>query len=180
MKRKIMVVKPVTPGNESKWPWAHLLMSVIVITKPEVMNVATNLWDMQCCCTMPINSHSCTCRCCILIVLVYTANLCLTRQPVADRDNLGLSIYFQIFFRYRLSNSLWKQNVVKTNLFSWNFESVTGEVHRTLTVSGWSLTLEAWVWSQPLWDIWCTKWQWDRFLSKYFCFPCQYHSINSP
>jgi hypothetical protein len=40
---------------------------------------------------------------------------------------------------------LVKSECVETNLFSWNFEQVTGEIHRTLTVSGWPVTWEAWV-----------------------------------
>jgi hypothetical protein len=27
MKRKIMAIEPIISGNESKWPWAHLLLS---------------------------------------------------------------------------------------------------------------------------------------------------------
>jgi len=25
-----------------------------------------------------------------------------------------------------------------------------------------------------MWDLWCTVWHWDRFLNKYFDFPCPY------
>ena len=28
---------------------------------------------------------------------------------------------------------------------------------------------------QYMWNLWCTKWHWDTFLSEYFRFPCQYH-----
>jgi hypothetical protein len=30
-----------------------------------------------------------------------------------------------------------------------------------------------------MWDSWWTKWHWDRFFSKLFGFPCQYHSTVS-
>jgi hypothetical protein len=26
------------------------------------------------------------------------------------------------------------------------------------------------------WDLWWTKWHWDKFLSEFFAFPCQCHS----
>jgi hypothetical protein len=29
---------------------------------------------------------------------------------------------------------------------------------------------------QSMWDLWWTKWHWDRFLSEFLGFPCQYHS----
>jgi hypothetical protein len=28
-------------------------------------------------------------------------------------------------------------------------------------------------------DLWCTKWQWDRFFSKYFSAPSWYHSTDA-
>jgi len=31
-----------------------------------------------------------------------------------------------------------------------------------------------------LWDLWWTKWQWDRFLPEYIFFPCQCHCTNVP
>jgi hypothetical protein len=27
-----------------------------------------------------------------------------------------------------------------------------------------------------MWDMWCTKWHCDGFVSEFFGFPCQYHS----
>jgi hypothetical protein len=33
---------------------------------------------------------------------------------------------------------------------------------------------------QTLWDLWWTKWHWDRYFSQHFSFPCQYHSTNAP
>ena len=30
-----------------------------------------------------------------------------------------------------------------------------------------------------MWDLWCTKWQWNRFFSQYFSLPCQYHLTNA-
>jgi hypothetical protein len=32
-------------------------------------------------------------------------------------------------------------------------------------VSCWLLTVEAWV--TPMWNLWWTKWQWDRFFSEF-------------
>jgi hypothetical protein len=46
-------------------------------------------------------------------------------------------------------------------------------------VSRRPLTAEARVRARviPCWDLWWTKWHWDRFLSEFFgFFPCQYHS----
>jgi hypothetical protein len=31
-----------------------------------------------------------------------------------------------------------------------------------------------------MWELWWTKWQWDRFFSEYFGFPCQFHSTGAP
>jgi hypothetical protein len=31
-----------------------------------------------------------------------------------------------------------------------------------------------------MWDLWWTKWHWDRFFPKYFGFPCQFHSTGAP
>jgi hypothetical protein len=30
--------------------------------------------------------------------------------------------------------------------------------------------------SQSMWDLWWTKWYWDRFYSEFLGLPCQYHS----
>jgi hypothetical protein len=49
-------------------------------------------------------------------------------------------------------------------------------------VSRRPLTAEARVrsWGQSMWDLWWTKWHWDRFFSKYLGFPCQFHSTRAP
>ena len=31
-----------------------------------------------------------------------------------------------------------------------------------------------------MWDLWWTKWHWDKFSSKYLYFSCQFNSISSP
>jgi hypothetical protein len=31
-----------------------------------------------------------------------------------------------------------------------------------------------------MWDLWWTKWHWDRFFFEYFGFPCKYHPIDAP
>jgi hypothetical protein len=31
-----------------------------------------------------------------------------------------------------------------------------------------------------MWDLWWTKWHWDRFFPEYFGFPCQFHSTSAP
>jgi hypothetical protein len=31
-----------------------------------------------------------------------------------------------------------------------------------------------------MWDLWWTKWHWDRFSPEYFGFPCQFHSTGAP
>jgi hypothetical protein len=31
-----------------------------------------------------------------------------------------------------------------------------------------------------MWDLWWTKWHWDRFFPEYFGFPCQFHSTGAP
>jgi hypothetical protein len=33
---------------------------------------------------------------------------------------------------------------------------------------------------QPVWDLCCTKWHWDRLVSRYFYISCQHHSSNAP
>jgi len=33
---------------------------------------------------------------------------------------------------------------------------------------------------QSMWDLWWIYWEWDRFSSEHFSFPCQYHSTNAP
>jgi len=33
---------------------------------------------------------------------------------------------------------------------------------------------------QYMWDLWWTKWHWDKFLSEYFVFPSHYYSTNTP
>jgi hypothetical protein len=40
-------------------------------------------------------------------------------------------------------------------------------------ISRHPLTAEARVrsWGQSMWDLWWTKWHWDRFFSEYFSFP---------
>jgi hypothetical protein len=45
-----------------------------------------------------------------------------------------------------------------------------------------SLTAEARVRSrgQSMWDLWWTKWHWDRFFSELSVFPCQFHSTVAP
>ena len=32
---------------------------------------------------------------------------------------------------------------------------------------------------QSVWDLWWTKWHWDRFFPEYFGFPCQFHSTGA-
>jgi hypothetical protein len=34
--------------------------------------------------------------------------------------------------------------------------------------------------AQVMWDLWWTKWHWDRFISESFSFPCQYISTATP
>jgi hypothetical protein len=34
-----------------------------------------------------------------------------------------------------------------------------------------------WLPVQPMWDLWRTKWNWNRFFYEFFRFSCQYHSI---
>jgi hypothetical protein len=31
-----------------------------------------------------------------------------------------------------------------------------------------------------MWDLWWTKWHWDRFSAEYYGFPCQFHSTGAP
>jgi hypothetical protein len=31
-----------------------------------------------------------------------------------------------------------------------------------------------------MWDLWWTKWYWDRFFPEYFGFSCQFHSTGAP
>jgi hypothetical protein len=31
-----------------------------------------------------------------------------------------------------------------------------------------------------MWDLWWTKWHWNRFFSKLSVFPCQFHSTGAP
>jgi hypothetical protein len=31
-----------------------------------------------------------------------------------------------------------------------------------------------------MWDLWWTKWHWDRFFPEYFGFPCQFQSTGAP
>jgi hypothetical protein len=33
---------------------------------------------------------------------------------------------------------------------------------------------------RSMWDLWWTKWHWDRFFYEYFVFPCQFHSTGAP
>jgi hypothetical protein len=33
---------------------------------------------------------------------------------------------------------------------------------------------------QSMWDLWWTKWHWNRFLSELSVFPCQFHSTGAP
>jgi hypothetical protein len=49
-------------------------------------------------------------------------------------------------------------------------------------VSRWPLITEARVRSQvkSMWDLWWTKWHWDRFFSEVSVFPCQFHSTGAP
>jgi hypothetical protein len=44
------------------------------------------------------------------------------------------------------------------------------------------LTTEARFRSQvkSMWDLWWTKWHWDRFFSELSVFPCQFHSTGAP
>jgi hypothetical protein len=35
-------------------------------------------------------------------------------------------------------------------------------------------------WNQSVWDLWWTKWQWDRFMSEYFGFTPQFPSSSPP
>jgi hypothetical protein len=30
------------------------------------------------------------------------------------------------------------------------------------------------------WDLWWTKWHWDRFFPSTYVFPCQFHSTGAP
>jgi hypothetical protein len=49
-------------------------------------------------------------------------------------------------------------------------------------VSRRPLTTEARVRSQfkSMWDLWWTKWQWNRFFSELSVFPCRFHSTGAP
>jgi hypothetical protein len=49
-------------------------------------------------------------------------------------------------------------------------------------VSRRPLTTEARVRSQikSIWDLWWTKWHWDRFFSELSVFPCRFHSTGAP
>jgi hypothetical protein len=49
-------------------------------------------------------------------------------------------------------------------------------------VSHQPLTMEAWVqsWISPVWDVWWTKWNWDRFFPEYFGLPLQSRSTGAP
>jgi hypothetical protein len=31
-----------------------------------------------------------------------------------------------------------------------------------------------------MWDLWWTKWHWDRFFPEYFGFSCQFYSTGAP
>jgi hypothetical protein len=31
-----------------------------------------------------------------------------------------------------------------------------------------------------MWDLWWTKWRWDRFSPDYLLYPCQFHSTGIP
>jgi hypothetical protein len=71
----------------------------------------------------------------------------------------------------------------------WQRNSVSKKTkHKTLgramaqAVSRRPLTTEARVRSQvkSMWDLWCTKWQWDRFFSELSVFPCRFHSTGAP
>jgi hypothetical protein len=33
---------------------------------------------------------------------------------------------------------------------------------------------------QSMWDLWWTKWHWDRFSQRISVFPCQFHSSSAP
>jgi hypothetical protein len=33
---------------------------------------------------------------------------------------------------------------------------------------------------QSMWDLWWTKWHWDRFFSELSVFPCRFHSTGAP
>jgi hypothetical protein len=33
---------------------------------------------------------------------------------------------------------------------------------------------------KSMWDLWWTKWHWDRFFSELSVFPCQFHSTGAP
>jgi len=167
-----VAIKPVIPGNESKWPWAHLLLSVFVITKPELINMVANLWDMQCCCTVPSYAQGCTCRCCILIVLIHTANLCLICHPVADRDNLGLDMGF---WKACESRTLLKPIYSLGTLSEWLVKST----------ELWQLVAGFSHWRLGFNHSYCgicgvQSGNGTHFVSKYFCVLCQYRSINSP
>jgi hypothetical protein len=49
-------------------------------------------------------------------------------------------------------------------------------------VSRRPVTTEARVRSQvkSMWDLWWTKWHWDRFVSELSVFPCRFHSTGAP
>jgi hypothetical protein len=34
--------------------------------------------------------------------------------------------------------------------------------------------------AQSMWDLWWTKWHWDRFFSELSVFPCRFHSTGAP
>ena len=80
----------------------------------------------------------------IMAVLIYTKNEELFKFKVLD------------FMNYRTchgSCTLW-----------W-------EMDQTVLWVRWSFTIEAWVQSQCIWELWLTKWHWDRFFSHCFGFP---------
>jgi len=37
-----------------------------------------------------------------------------------------------------------------------------------------------WILGHSMWDLWWTKWHWDKFFSEYFVFPRQYNSTIVP
>jgi hypothetical protein len=34
--------------------------------------------------------------------------------------------------------------------------------------------------NQSMWNLWWINWEWDKFSSEYFSFPCQHHPTNAP
>jgi hypothetical protein len=87
-------------------------------------------------CPVCINAHRCIFRYCWNIQPI------LVSYVILQLTEIIREYYFitRIFSRCRLLKSLRKKNFVKTGLISWNLGWENGEIHRTLTVIGWSFT----------------------------------------